>query len=75
MGKQRPSYTKGMGNADKWVADHRSMERKCLNCQKLFFSFHAGNRICDNCSKLDSFIDCQNGLTTHSIGGTQRQKK
>lgn len=67
MGKARPSYTKGMGNADKWVADHRSRERVCLLCKKPFFSFHAGNRICDPCTKLDSYRDLLNGITTHGV--------
>ena len=75
MGKFRPPYAKGSGNPDKWVPDHRSKERKCLNCLKPFFSFHAGHRICDDCTKLDSFTDHRQGLATHSIGGAQPKKK
>jgi hypothetical protein len=27
--------------------------RKCLDCMKLFKSLHKGNRICDECTRLD----------------------
>lgn len=67
MGKERPSTSKGIANPEKWVADHRSGERKCLRCQRPFFSFHAGHRICARCTDLDSYKDDLGGVPTHGV--------
>jgi len=52
MGRHNaPKYKKGEGNPEKWRADHRTQDRKCLRCGKMFYSYHGGHRLCDRCNK------------------------
>jgi len=42
--------------------DERTASRKCLHCGRFFRSYHAGNRICPRCEKLDDFNHRRSGL-------------
>lgn len=45
--------------------DHRTRQRRCLHCGKMFESYHAGHRICLRCANLDDFNHKRSGLPEH----------
>lgn len=51
----RPVNKEGLNLSGYIKPDKRTKQRSCLRCRSDFRSYHAGNRICDRCARLDSF--------------------
>ena len=69
----RPVNKEGLNLSGYIKPDERTKQRLCLRCRAEFRSYHAGNRICDRCARLDSSNMITLATSRQDFFGNDRQ--